>query len=165
MGLLRHGTRKKVPGEEKMAKYVIQSKRGAPPGGAYSQGWRAGDFVFVSGTGPIDPVTGELVGDSIEQQTDRTIDNISAILKGDGASLRDVVKVNTHLSDTSLFARYNTVYARRFSQPYPVRTTVGSDLGHTPGMLIEIDCVAYSVKKKRSRPVHTSKKKAGRGSK
>jgi hypothetical protein len=39
-----------------MAKYVIQSKRGAPPGGAYSQGWRAGDFVFVSGTGPIDPV-------------------------------------------------------------------------------------------------------------
>jgi len=45
-----------------------------------------------------------------------------------------VVKVNVHLGDTSLFARYNTVYARRFSQPYPARTTVGSDLGHTPGM-------------------------------
>lgn len=148
-----------------MAKYVIQSKRGAPPRGAYSQGWRAGDFVFVSGTGPIDPVTGELVGDSIEQQTEQTIDNISAILEADGFSLRDVVKVSTHLSDTSLFARYNTVYARRFSPPYPARTTVGSDLGHTPGMLIEIDCVVYTGEKTRSKPVHTSKKKVGGGRK
>jgi 2-iminobutanoate/2-iminopropanoate deaminase len=131
-----------------MAKHVIQTKWGAPPGGAYSQGWRAGDFLFVTGTGPIDPVTGELVGDSIEKQTEQTIDNISAILEADGASLSDVVKVNTYLSDTSLFVRYNTVYARRFSPPYPARTTVGSDLGHTPGMLIEIDCVAFSVKKR-----------------
>jgi 2-iminobutanoate/2-iminopropanoate deaminase len=144
-----------------MAKYVIQAKRGAPPGGAYSQGWRAGDFLYVSGTGPIDPINGGLVGDSIEQQTEQTIDNISAILEADGASLRDVVKINVHLSDTGFFARYNTVYARRFSQPYPARTTVGSDLGHTPGMLIEIDCIAYSVKKARSRPVRKSKKKAG----
>ena len=151
--------------EEDMAKYVIQTERGVPPGGAYSQGWRAGDFLFVSGTGPIDPVTGELVGDNIEQQTEQTIDNISAILEADGASLRDVIKVNAHLSDTSLFLRYNAVYARRFSRPYPARTTVGSDLGHTPGMLIEIDCVAYSGEKARPRPGRRSKKKVGRGSK
>ncbi|HZQ94599.1 MAG TPA: Rid family hydrolase [Candidatus Sulfotelmatobacter sp.] len=132
-----------------MAKYVIESKRGAPPQGAYSQGWRAGDFVFVTGTVPIDPVTGQLVGDTIERQTEQTIDNLAAILEADGASLRDVVKVNVHLSDTSLFARYNQVYSRRFSRPYPVRTTVGSNLGHTPGMLIEIDCVAYSVRTRR----------------
>jgi 2-iminobutanoate/2-iminopropanoate deaminase len=144
-----------------MAKYVIQSRRGAPPQGAYSQGWRAGDFIFVTGTGPIHPATGKLVGDTIEQQTKQTIDNISAILEADGASLSDVVKVNVHLSDTSLFARYNSVYARRFAQPYPVRTTVGSDLGHTPGMLIEIDCVAYkpTVHKRQSR---TSTKRAPR---
>ena len=145
-----------------MAKHVIQTKRGAPPGGAYSQGWRVGDFLFVTGTGPIDPVTGKLAGDSIEQQTELTIDNLSAILEADGASLHDVVKVSAYLSDTSLFARYNAVYARRFSRPYPVRTTVGSDLGHTPGMLIEIDCVAYSLKTTPSRPKHASKKKAGR---
>jgi 2-iminobutanoate/2-iminopropanoate deaminase len=144
-----------------MAKYAIQSKRGAPPQGAYSQGWRAGDFVFVTGTGPIDPVTGDLVGDTIERQTEQTIENISAILEADGASLGDVVKVTVHLSDTGLFARYNAVYARRFSQPYPVRTTVGSDLGHAPGMLIEVDCIAYSVKKKRRGPV-TSKKSVKR---
>jgi 2-iminobutanoate/2-iminopropanoate deaminase len=131
-----------------MAKYEIQSKRGAPPRGAYSQGWRAGDFIFVTGTGPSDPVSGEIVGDTIEQQTERTIDNMSAILEADGASLRDVVKVTVHLSDTSLFARYNAVYARRFLKPYPVRTTVGSDLGHSPGMLIEMDCVAYMEGKK-----------------
>jgi 2-iminobutanoate/2-iminopropanoate deaminase len=131
-----------------MAKYEIQSKRGAPPRGPYSQGWRAGDFIFVTGTGPSDPVSGELVGDTIEQQTEQTIDNMSAILEADGASLRDVVKVTVHLSDTSLFARYNAVYARRFVKPYPVRTTVGSDLGHSPGMLVEMDCVAYIDGKK-----------------
>ena len=147
-----------------MAKHVIQTKRGAPRGGAYSQGWRAGDFLFVSGTGPIDPVTGVLVGDSIERQTEQTIDNIAAVLEADGASLSDVVKVNTYLSDLGLFARYNKVYARRFSPPFPARTTVGSDLSHTPGMLIEMDCVAYSIKKTRSRPVKASKK-MGRGRK
>lgn len=143
-----------------MAKYEIQSKRGAPPQGAYSQGWRAGDFIFVTGTGPIDPSTGKLVGDAIEQQTEQTIDNIVAILEADGASLRDVVKVAVHLRDTSLFARYNAVYARRFSKPYPVRTTVGSDLGHAPGMLIEIDCIAYSVAKERKRRAQSKKKAA-----
>jgi 2-iminobutanoate/2-iminopropanoate deaminase len=147
-----------------MTKYVIQSKRGAPPQGAYSQGWRAGDFLFVTGTGPIDPASGKLVGDNIEEQTKQTIDNISAILEAGDASLRDVVKVTVHLSDTSLFARYNTVYAQRFSKPYPVRTTVGSNLGHTPGMLIEIDCIAYVRKKTRPQSARTSKK-AGRRSK
>ena len=132
-----------------MAKHVIQSKHGAPPQGAYSQGWRAGDFVFVTGTGPINPVSGKLVGDTIEQQTEQTIENLAAILESDGASLSDVVKMTVHLSDTSLFSRYNEVYARRFSRPYPVRTTVGSDLGHSPGMLIEMDCIAYSVQKSK----------------
>src|SRR4029077_3244936 len=59
--------------EENMAKYAIQNRRGAPPRGAYSQGWRAGDFIFVTGTGPIDPSTGNLAGDTIEQQTAQTI--------------------------------------------------------------------------------------------
>ncbi len=149
----------------KMAKYIIQTKRGAPPAGAYSQGWRAGDFLFVTGTGPIDPASGKLVGDTIEQQTDQTITNLAAILEADGASLNDVVKVNVHLSDTSLFARYNAVYAQRFSRPYPARTTVGSDLGHSPGMLIEIDCIAYSVKKVPTKPRRASKKKSGRSKK
>src|SRR5438270_3057144 len=104
-----------------MAKYVIKSKRAEPPQGAYSQGWRAGDFIFLPGVGPVDPGTGKIVGKTIEQQTETTIDNIAAILEADGASLIDVVKVTAHLSDPSLFDRYNGIYARRFSPPYPVR--------------------------------------------
>lgn len=145
-----------------MAKYVIQSKRGAPPQGAYSQGWRAGDFIFVTGTGPIDPFHGQVVGDNIEQQTEQTINNLLAILEADGASLGDVVKVTVHLSDTNLFARYNAVYARRFTKPYAVRTTVGSDLGHAPGMLIEMDCIAYRPAKRNAKPRLSSPKKAAR---
>jgi 2-iminobutanoate/2-iminopropanoate deaminase len=141
---------------------VIHSKRGAPPRGAYSQGWRAGDFIFVTGTGPNDPVTGNLVGDTIEQQTAQTIDNLSAILEADSASLGDVVKVTVHLNDPSLFARYNAVYAQRFPQPYPVRTTVGSDLGYSPGMLIEIDCIAYKKEKVRKTKPRVAKKQVVR---
>lgn len=140
-----------------MAKYVIQSKDSAPPAGAYSQGWRAGDFVFVTGTGPVDPKTGKLAGDSIEEQTEQVISNMKSVLAADNATLADVVKVTVHLSDAALFARYNAVYARRFSPPYPVRTTVGSDLRQLPGMLIEADCIAYAPTKKS--PKQNSKPK------
>ncbi len=133
-----------------MAKHVIQTEQGAAPRGAYSQGWRAGDFIFVTGTGPVDAKTGNLAGESIEQQTEQVISNMESVLAADYASLADVIKVTVHLSDTALFARYNAVYARRFSQPYPVRTTVGSDLRQLPGMLIEADCVAYAPQRKSS---------------
>lgn len=142
-----------------MAKYVIQSKHGAPPMGAYSQGWRAGDFIFVTGTGPIDPVSGKLAGETIEEQTERTIDNLASILEADGASLSDVVKVTAHLSDTSLFAGYNAVYAKKFSKPYPVRTTVGSDLKVVPGMLLELDCIAYAPPRAGKKKARKPKKK------
>ena len=128
-----------------MAKYVITSKTGAPPQGAYSQGWRAGDFVFVTGTGPVDPVSNKMTGETIEEQTELTIRNMESILKADGASLADVVKVTAHLSDITLFSRYNTTYASIFQKPYPVRTTVESGFAD-PKMLIELDCVAYAPK-------------------
>jgi 2-iminobutanoate/2-iminopropanoate deaminase len=146
-----------------MAKYVIQTDRGAAPQGAYSQGWRAGDFIFVTGTGAVDAKTGKLSGESIEEQTELVITNIESILAADHATLADVVKVTVHLSDPALFARYNAVYARRFSAPYPVRTTVGSDLRSLPGMLIEADCIAYApqggVAKKASSKKKSSPKK------
>ena len=79
------------------------------------------------------------------------ISNMESVLAADNATLSDVVKVTVHLSDPSLFARYNAVYARRLAAPYPVRTTVGSDLGALPGMLIEADCIAYAPLKKSAR--------------
>jgi len=141
-----------------MAKYVIQTKKGAVPQGAYSQGWRAGDFIFVTGTGPVD-AAGKLVGELIEEQTEQTISNMETVLAADNATLADVVKVTVHLSDSALFSRYNAVYARRFSPPYPVRTTVGSDLRALPGMLIEADCIAYAPQSKSASRESTAGKK------
>jgi len=123
-----------------VGKHEIRTDEAAAPGGAYSQGLRAGDFVYVSGQGPIDPATGEIVGETIEEQTERTLENVKAILAAAGASMADVVKSTVHLSDLSLFARYNEVYARYFPDPKPVRTTVGSEL---LGIMVEIDVVAY----------------------
>ncbi len=123
-----------------MPKQQITTKSGASPIGAYSQGIRAGDFIFVSGQGPLDPTTGKLVGETIEEQTTRVLENIKAILAAGGATMADVVKVSAHLSDVALFDRYNKVYSTYFPDPKPARTTVGSQL---MGILIEIDAIAY----------------------
>ena len=126
-----------------MPKQQIRTTSGASPIGAYSQGLRVGDLVFVSGQGPLDPVTGEIVGSTIEEQTARVLENIKAILEAGGATMADVVKVSAHLSDLSLFDRYNKVYATYFPDPKPTRTTVGSQL---LGILVEIDAIAYMGK-------------------
>jgi len=123
-----------------MPKQQLTTTTGAQPVGAYSQGLRAGDFVFVSGQGPLDPKTGKIVGDTIEEQTARVLENIKAIFAAGGASMADVVKVTAHLSDLALFERYNKVYASYFPDPKPTRTTVGSQL---LGILVEIDAIAY----------------------
>jgi len=123
-----------------MAKKQITTKAAAAPVGAYSQGLRGGDFVFVSGQGPLDPQTGKVVGETIEEQTGRVLENIKAILEAGGATMADVVKVTAHLSDLSLFDRYNHVYASYFPDPKPTRTTVGSQL---LGIMVEIDAIAY----------------------
>jgi 2-iminobutanoate/2-iminopropanoate deaminase len=123
-----------------MPKQEIRTSGSAAPSGAYSQGIRAGDFVFVAGQGPLDPETGEVVGETIEEQTVRTLENVKAVLAEAGASLADVVKASVHLSDLSLFPRYNEVYARYFPDPKPARTTVGSSL---LGIMVEIDVIAY----------------------
>jgi len=110
------------------------------PAGSYSQGIAAGEFVFTAGQGPIDPATGEVVGDDVATQTRRTLDNIVAILAAEGLGPEHVVKSTVHLQELRRdFAAYDAVYREYFSEPYPVRTTVGSDLMN---ILVEIDVVA-----------------------
>lgn len=125
-----------------MPKQQISTQSGAAPIGAYSQGIRVGDFLFVSGQGPLDPATGQLVLGTIEEQTARVLENIKIILEAGGATMAAVVKVSAHLSDVELFERYNKVYATYFPDPKPTRTTVGSQLP-AKGMLVEIDAIAY----------------------
>jgi len=118
----------------------IRTDAAPTPGGAYSQGIAAGEFVFTAGQGPNDPATGAVVGEDVATQTRRTLDNIAAILAADGLGLEHVVKVTAHLRELRRdFAAYDAVYREYFTEPYPVRTTVGSDLMN---ILVEIDVVA-----------------------
>lgn len=125
-----------------MPKQQISTKSGASPIGAYSQGIRAGEFIFVSGQGPLDPATGQLIHGTIEEETARVLENIKIILEAGGATMADVVKVSVHLRDVALFERFNKVYATYFPDPKPARTTVGSQLPRED-MLVEIDAIAY----------------------
>jgi 2-iminobutanoate/2-iminopropanoate deaminase len=123
-----------------MTKRAVQTDGAPAPKGAYSQGVVANGFLFTAGLGPHHPETGEVVGSEVETQTERTIDNLEAVLAAAGLGLADVVKSTIHLADVrGDFAGFNAVYQRRFPSPYPVRTTVGSDL---LGILVEIDVVA-----------------------
>ena len=126
-----------------MPKQAIHTDKAGPPLGAYSQGIRAGDFLFVSGCGPIDPGTGEVRGETVEEQTELVISNLEAILEAGGATLADVVQSTVHLLDETEFPRFNAVYAARFPDPKPVRTTVGSGLRQVPGIRVEINVTAY----------------------
>jgi reactive intermediate/imine deaminase len=99
----------------------------------------AGGFVFLSGQGGFD-ASGKLAGDSIADQTEQTIRNISELLAEHGCTLTDVVSCLVHLADLDDFARLNEIYAAHFPEPRPVRTTVGAKL--VSGMLVEITVVA-----------------------
>lgn len=116
---------------------------GAPaPRGPYSPAVRAGDFVFVSGQGPIDPATNTLRDGDIREQTRLALENIRRILQACGASLADVVQCTVFLADAADFAAMNEVYAEFFGPDKPARTTVEAKFV-LPGMKIEIDCIAY----------------------
>lgn len=119
-------------------KEAITTTASPPPTGPYSQGVRTETLIFVAGQGPIDPRTAR-IAEGIEEQTHQVLRNVRAILEAGGASMGDVLKVTVHLADLAHFDAFNRVYSGYFSEPYPVRTTVGSQL---MGILVEIDVIA-----------------------
>lgn len=122
-----------------MTKEAIRTSNAPNPAGAYSQGVVAGGFLYTAGFGPQDPQTGA-VADSVGEQTTQVLRNVSAVLSEHGATMDDVVKVTVHLQHLKRdFAEFNQAYGAFFQEPYPVRTTVGSDLYD---ILVEIDVVA-----------------------
>jgi 2-iminobutanoate/2-iminopropanoate deaminase len=111
--------------------------------GPYSQGIRAGGFVFTAGQVPFDPATGQFVEGGIEEQTRRVLANVKAILEAAGTSLERVVKTTVFMTDLGQFAAMNAVYAEFFPANPPARSTV--QVSALPrGALLEIEAVAES---------------------
>ena len=114
--------------------------RGAPaPSGAYSQAIIAGDYMFLSGQGPFDP-DGNLVSNSVVDQTRQVFANLAAIAAEAGKTLADAVRVGVYLDDMDTFDEMNAIYRQTFPEPLPARTTIETPL---PGFGIEVDVVIY----------------------
>jgi 2-iminobutanoate/2-iminopropanoate deaminase len=109
--------------------------------GPYSQAIVSGDLIFTAGQVGIDPATGEIVGGEIKLQTARVLDNIAAVLEAAGSGLDKVVKCTVFLADFAEFAAMNEVYAQRFGQHRPARSTVGTT-ALPRGARVEIECIA-----------------------
>jgi 2-iminobutanoate/2-iminopropanoate deaminase len=121
-----------------MAKTAFRTTNAPQPAGPYSQGVEANGFFYTAGFGPQDAASGD-VADSVAEQTRQVLRNIEAILAERGLTTDDCVKTTVHLADLADFVEFNEAYAEFFSEPYPVRTTVGSQLAN---ILVEIDVVA-----------------------
>jgi len=122
-----------------MAK-IIYSKDAPEPIGPYSQAVLSGSMLYCSGAIPSDPVTGEIVGDTIEVQTEQAIKNISAVLSAAGLGFDSVVKTTCYLKSMDDFAAFNAIYAKYFVSK-PARACV--EVARLPkDVLVEIEVVA-----------------------
>jgi 2-iminobutanoate/2-iminopropanoate deaminase len=108
--------------------------------GAYSAGVLIDGWLYVSGQGPLDMKTGQIVEGTVEEQTRLTLTHVGKVLEAAGLSFEDVVKCTCHLSDIKDFDRFNGVYAEFFKGVRPARTTVQSVLWG--GIKVEIDAIA-----------------------
>jgi len=121
-----------------MAKTAFRTTNAPQPAGPYSQGIEANGFFYTAGFGPQNPATGA-VAESVAEQTRQVLRNVQAVLAERGLTMDDCVKTTVHLADLADFAEFNQAYGEFFSEPFPVRTTVGSQLAN---ILVEIDVVA-----------------------
>lgn len=109
--------------------------------GPYSQAVKFGNMLFCSGQIPLDPSTGEMVAGAITDQTERVMNNISAVLSASGVGFDDIIKTTIYLVDMADFAAVNEVYGKCFQSHKPARSTVA--VKSLPrGALVEIEVVA-----------------------
>ena len=124
-----------------MTKHSIHTDQAPQAIGPYSQAIAGRGLLFVSGQIPLDPETGKLVGDSIEAQTRRVMDNLDAILRAAGTDFSRLVKTTIYLTDLAHFPQVNQTYGSYLPEPFPARATV--QVAALPlGAAVEIDAVA-----------------------
>lgn len=114
---------------------------GAAAVGPYSHAVESGDLIFLSGQTPINSETGKLVDGDISEQTNQCFNNLFKVLDSAGLTQDDVEKVTVFLTDMEKFPAMNEIYAKKFTSPYPARTTIG--VASLPlGAKIEIEMIA-----------------------
>jgi len=123
-----------------MTKEIISTENAPQAIGPYSQAVKAGNLMFISGQIPLNPKTGDLVAESIEDQARQVLENVKSICEAAGQSLDDIVKISIFLTDLSNFAVVNDVMKEYFSEPYPARATVEVS-GLPLGVNVEIEAI------------------------
>ena len=123
-----------------MTKEIISTENAPQAIGPYSQAVKAGNLIFISGQVPLNPKTGDLVTESIEDQARQVLDNVKSICEAAGQSLDDIVKISIFLTDLNNFAVVNDVMKEYFSEPYPARATVEVS-GLPLGVNVEIEAI------------------------
>ncbi|HLK68269.1 MAG TPA: Rid family detoxifying hydrolase [Bryobacteraceae bacterium] len=126
------------------------SPPGAPaPRGPYSPAVRAGDYIYVAGQIPIDPISGQVVSGDIQAETRQVLTNIKNILEGCGSSMSAVVRCGVYLIDANDFKSMNEVYAEFFGEAKPARTTIIVAALPLKDARVEIDAIAYTAPMER----------------
>ena len=124
-----------------MTRQIVYTSKAAKPPATYSQAVKAGGLVFVSGTWPGDPETGQLKGETIQEQTRQSFTNMRAVLEEAGSSMDKIVSVMFLLADEDDFAGMNEEWLRWFPKDPPARS--GAKLPvRVPGLKISISAVA-----------------------
>jgi 2-iminobutanoate/2-iminopropanoate deaminase len=124
-----------------MIKQIINTDNAPAPIGPYNQSVRANGFLFISGQIAIDPATGNIDATDIEGETHQVMKNLAAILAEAGLDFSAVVKTTIFLTDMSLFAVVNSIYAEYFTGDHPARETVAVK-GLPKAVNVEISMIA-----------------------
>ena len=127
-----------------MKKNVIHTDKAPKAIGPYSQAIRTESMVYTAGQIGLDPVTGELIGSTVEEQTRQALTNLRSVLEAAGSSMDLVVKTTVFLKDMNDFAKMNPIYAEFFGENLPARSTIAV-AGLPKGGLVEIEVVAILV--------------------
>jgi 2-iminobutanoate/2-iminopropanoate deaminase len=126
-----------------MSRQIIKTDKAPGAIGPYSQGVRAGGFLFTAGQTPLDPVTMQVVGTTAPEQARQALMNAQAIVEAGGLTMGDVVKATVFIRDMGQFAAINEVYATFFPGVPPARSVV--EVSRLPkDVLVEVELVAYA---------------------
>ncbi len=124
-----------------MQKQIIATDKAPKAIGPYSQAVLLGNLLFTSGSIPLDPISGEIVGSNASEQAEQALKNLGAVLEASNATFDDVVKTTVFIADMADFAEINAVYSKYFTKDFPARSCVAVKT-LPKNVLVEIEAIA-----------------------